>query len=83
MCIRDRVVPNADNLLTFELQGSGTLLATCSADLKDCTAYIAPERKAWKGRAMAVVKSGKEKGRLTLTVKGKGVKKASVSLDVK
>jgi len=32
---------------------------------------------------MAVVKSGKEKGRLTLTVKGKGVKKASVSLDVK
>ena len=78
-----RVVPNADNLLTFELQGSGTLLATCSADLKDCTAYTAPERKAWKGRAMAVVKSGKEKGRLTLTVKGKGVKKASVSLDVK
>ena len=61
-----RVVPNADNLLTFELQGSGTLLATCSADLKDCTAYTAPERKAWKGRAMAVVKSGKEKGRLTI-----------------
>ena len=78
-----RVVPNADNLLTFELQGSGTLLATCSADLKDCTAYTAPERKAWKGRAMAVVKSGKEKGRLTLTVKGKGVKKASVGLDLK
>ena len=76
-------MPNADNLLAFELQGSGTLLATCSADLKDSTAYTVPERKTWKGRAMAVVKSGREKGRLTLTVKGKGVKKASVSLDVK
>ena len=78
-----RVVPNAGNLLAFELQGSGTLLATCSADLKDCTPYAAPERKAWKGRAMAVVKSGREKGRLTLTVKGKGLKKASVSLNAK
>ena len=80
---KGRVVPNADNLLSFELQGPGTLLATCSADLKDCTAYTAPERKAWKGRAMAVVKSGREKGGLTLTVKGTGLKKASVSLDVK
>ena len=72
---KGRVVPNADNLLAFELQGPGTLLATCSADLKDCTAYTAPERKAWK--------SGREKGGLTLTVKGTGLKKASVSLDVK
>lgn len=78
-----RVVPNAGNLLAFELQGPGTLLATCSADLKDCTPYAAPERKAWKGRAMAVVKSGRGKGRLTLTVKGKGLKKASVSLNAK
>jgi len=29
------------------------------------------------------VKSGREKGGLTLTVKGTGLKKASVSLDVK
>ncbi len=78
-----RVVPNADNLLAFETQGPGILMATCSADMKDRTAYTAPERKAWKGRAMAVVKGEKGKGRLTLTVKGKGVGKASVSLDVK
>ena len=69
-----RIVPNADNLLDFSLKGAGTLPATCSADLTDSTAYTLPRRKAWKGRAMAVVKSGKEPGELTLTVKGKGLK---------
>ncbi len=32
---------------------------------------------------MAVVKKRERKGRLTLTVKGKGVKKDSVGLDLK
>ena len=77
-----RPMPIADNLLQFELEGPATLLATCSGDLKDCVPYTSPERKAWKGRAMAVVKSGKTPGKVTLTVKGKGLKKASVSLNV-
>ena len=77
-----RPMPIADDLLQFELEGPATLLATCSGDLKDCVPYTSPERKAWKGRAMAVVKSGKTPGEVTLTVKGKGLKKASVSLNV-
>jgi len=75
-----RTVPNADRLLSFELKGEGTLLATCSADLSDNTGYTLPQRKTWKGRAMAVVKSGKRPGKLTLTVKGKGLKKASLNI---
>lgn len=77
-----RMVPNADRLLTFELKGEGTLLATCSADLSDNTGYTLPQRKTWKGRAMAVIKSGKRAGKLTLTVKGKGLKKATLDLRV-
>lgn len=75
-----RIVPNADRLLSFELRGEGTLLATCSGDLSDNTGYTLPQRKTWKGRAMAVVKSGKQSGKLTLTVKGKGLKKASLDI---
>lgn len=75
-----RTVPNADRLLTFELKGEGTLLATCSADLSDNTGYALPRRKTWKGRAMAIIKSGKRAGKLTLTVKGKGLKKATLDL---
>lgn len=78
-----RVVPNADNLLTFELKGEGSLLATCSGDLKDCVVATSPERKAWKGRAMGVAKAGRETGKLVVSVSGKGLKKASVTVEVK
>lgn len=79
---KGRVVPIADNLLDFTLKGSGTLLATCSADLTDCTAYILSQRRAWKGRVLAVVKSGKKTGELTLTVKAKGLKTERIKLMV-
>lgn len=77
-----RVVPTADQQLTFTLEGEGTLLATCSADMTDNTAYTQPERKTWKGRALAVIKSGRETGRLKLTVKGKGLKKSGITINV-
>jgi beta-galactosidase len=79
---KGRLVPIADNLLDFTLEGPGTLLATCSADLTDSTAYTLPQRKAWKGRALVVVKSGKETGELTLTVKAKGLKTEILKLKV-
>ena len=77
-----RMVPIADNVLYFTLKGPGTLLATCSADLTDCTAYTLPQRKAWKGRVLAVVKSGKETSELTLTVKSKGLKTEKIKITV-
>lgn len=80
---KGRLVPNADALIKFDVQGAGTLLATCSADLKDESAYTDSRRKAWKGRAMAVIKAGKIKGKLQVTANGQGLKKASVTVLLK
>lgn len=80
---KGRLVPNADALIKFDVQGAGTLLATCSADLKDESAYTDSRRKAWKGRAMAVIKAGKVKGKLQVTAHGQGLKKASVTVQLK
>lgn len=75
-----RTVPNAAPRLEFEVSGPGTLLATCSADLTDTTAYASAVRQAWKGRAMAVVKAGRSAGTITVSVKGKGLQKARTSI---
>ena len=80
---KGRLVPNADALIKFDVQGAGTLLATCSADLKDESAYTDSRRKAWKGRAMAIIKAGKVKGKLQVTAHGQGLKKASVTVQLK
>lgn len=79
-----RTVPDADNLIEFSTDGHGRLLATCSADLKDCVPYTSAQRKTWKGRAMAVIQSiHGQKGRLKIKVRGKGLKTASLTIDCK
>lgn len=78
-----RVVPTADNRLQFTVKGAGTIEATGSADLKDAEAYCKTSRKAWKGRAVAVVRSTGKAGRITLKVTSPGLSSASVVVSAK
>lgn len=72
------VEPNADNRLTFEVKGAGTIAAVGNADLKDMDSYVGNQRKAWKGRAMVVVKSKRKAGKITLKVTSPGLESATL-----
>lgn len=74
------VVPVADNEITFEATGKGTLIATGSADVKDTRSYCSNVRKASEGRSIAVVRASKTPGNTTLKASAKGLKQASVKL---
>ena len=71
-------VANAENLLRFSISGNGAIAGVDNANLKDPDAYNALTRKAWNGRALVVVKSGKESGDITLTVTSAGLSDAKV-----
>ena len=49
--------PNAANRLHFEIEGPGTIIAVSNSDIKDTDPYVATSKKAFKGRAMVVVRS--------------------------
>ena len=70
----------ANNELTASVSGSATLIGFGNADIKDCDRYTDSTHKAWKGRALLVVRSTGKKGKATITVQGKGLKTARVSL---
>ena len=72
--------PNASRQLNFDLTGAGTIIATGSANLQDSISYTALQRMSWKGRAMVVIKSGKEAGEGTLTVRSEGLAPASIKI---
>lgn len=72
--------PNANNQLTFEVKGAGTLAAVGNADLKDTDGYVSSRRKAWKGRAIAVIKSTRKAGKITLKVSSPGLTSATVPI---
>ncbi|MDE7379145.1 MAG: DUF4982 domain-containing protein [Paraprevotella sp.] len=77
-----RPVPDSNHELTFETQGVGRVIATCSANLQDSIPATSATRQTWHGRALAVIKAGREKEKIKLTVKGKSLSKASVEIEV-
>ena len=77
------VTPNADNTLTFSVSGQATIEATGNANLQDTHCYKSHECKAWKGRAIAVIRSTRKAGSITLTVTSAGMKPVKVNIKSK
>ncbi|MBN2807488.1 MAG: DUF4982 domain-containing protein [Prolixibacteraceae bacterium] len=74
------IQPNADNLLEFTIEGEGTIVGVDNADLKDLDSYVGSSRKAFKGRALVVIKSTHHAGNIHLTVTSPGLTDASVNI---
>ena len=70
----------ANNELTASVSGSATLIGFGNADIKDCDRYTDSTHKAWKGRALLVVRSTGKKGKATITVQGKKLKPSHITL---
>ena len=65
--------PNAANRLQFKIEGAGTIAGVGNADIKDCDQYVGNTRKAWKGRALLVIRSNHKAGDIKLTVTSSGL----------
>jgi len=72
------IQPNASNRLYFEVTGPGVIAGIDNADIKDTDPYVAHNRKAWKGRALVVIKSTHEAGDLKLVVSSFGLAQETI-----
>ena len=75
-----RVNPNAENRLTFEVNGAGVIAAVGNANLKDTDCYVGNICNTWKGRAIVVLKSTKKNGTIKLKATSNGLRSATVSV---
>jgi len=74
--------PKAENRLRFEATGPVTIAAMGNGNPMSLESFQRPERKAWQGRCLVIVKSGREKGTAVLTVSAEGIPMASVQIAV-
>ena len=63
------VCPNAAVPCEAIVQGQGQLMAFATADLQDREPKTSPRVTTWKGRALLVVRSSKNKGKATVSIK--------------
>jgi hypothetical protein len=75
-------VPDADLTVSIVVEGQGRLLALGSSDLTDTTLVTASAVRLHQGRAVAVVRSGAEPGRITVRATAVGVAPAEVTMVV-
>ncbi len=75
--------PEADNLVSFKVEGAGKLLAVGNGNAATTESFQAPFRKAFSGKCMAILNSNKSSnGTITLTATGKGLAPATITVTV-
>jgi len=74
--------PKADQLIHFEIEGNGKIIATGSSNPMSTESYQLPKRKAYQGRCVVVVKSGKNPGTIKLKASSNGVEPAEIIIKV-
>jgi len=75
-------IPKGDLTVSVEVGGQGRLLALGSADLTDTTPVTESQVRLYEGRAVAVVRSGADPGRITIRATAPGVAPAAVTIAV-
>jgi beta-galactosidase len=75
-------VPGADNGVSFRCEGAGTIAGTDNGSPISHESFRAPAHKAYNGKCLVIMKSGKEGGKMTLTATADGLQSATLDIFV-
>ncbi|MDU1855692.1 MAG: DUF4982 domain-containing protein, partial [Clostridium baratii] len=67
------IVPNADNLINFEVSGNGKIVGVDNGNAASVERYKDNKRKADHGKALVIVQSDSNAGSFTLTATSEGL----------
>lgn len=72
--------PKAENLVKFNIEGPGTIIGVGNANPMSLESYQLPQRKAWRGKCLVIVKTKKNAGSIRLVASSNGLKPAAITL---
>ena len=74
--------PTAENLVQFKIDGLGTIAGVGNANPVSLESYQKPQRKAWNGRCLVIIKSQASTGVIKLTASSAGFAPVSININV-
>jgi beta-galactosidase len=72
--------PKANNLIRFKIAGPGTIIAVGNANPMSLESFQLPERKAWRGKCLVIIKTKRNAGSIELEAFANGMKPAKIRL---
>jgi beta-galactosidase len=76
-----RVVPTAENELSFTIQGAGRILGVDNGRPDSHESYKGNKRKAFSGMALVILQSDRRAGNITLTASSPSLASAQVTIE--
>ncbi len=72
--------PSAENLLRFKVTGPATIAGVGNANPRSLESCQLPQRKAWRGKCLVILKTAAKPGAITLTVSADGIPTKTLNL---
>jgi major membrane immunogen (membrane-anchored lipoprotein) len=73
--------PKAENLVSFKIEGPGTIVGVGNANPVSLESYQLPHRKAWQGRCLVVIKSANQPGEIRLRASSEGISAKEIKIE--
>lgn len=77
------IVPDAENLINFKLEGSGAIVGVDNGNPVSHESFKAPMRKAFHGKCLVVVQSSEKPGLIKLTANTDGLPESVADITLK
>ena len=74
--------PNSDNTISFNVSANGRINSVDNALMQSTEPYKGSERRANRGRAVAVIQADAAKGKIEVSASADGLKSGTVGLDI-
>lgn len=75
--------PNAENLIHFELDGSGRIAGVDNGNPVSMESFVEPQRKAFYGKCLVIVQSGKKSEVMNLKAVSNNLKSAEINISAR
>jgi beta-galactosidase len=72
--------PRAENLVNFTVTGPATLIGVGNANPVSLESFTLPQRKAWHGRCLVILRAGRESGTIKLTAVSQGMEGSEIEI---
>jgi beta-galactosidase len=81
---KGNTVPEADNLIQFEVEGPGEIIATDNGNAADLVSFVSTKRTAFSGLALVIVRTKKnERGAIRIKAISDGLAPAQLTINSK
>ena len=74
--------PNAENQVKFQIEGPGTIVGVGNANPVSTESFQLPQRKAWQGKCLVIIKSTQQPGDIVLKATADGLANSEIKIKV-